>query len=168
MSKDKFMSEMRYLAGMTPLVESYSQDDQQLDEEAQALAEATVSINDKIKAAEKAFLGNVAVVTKKYLRQNQKGLKVEITHMPPMGGGGSIGGVRLAGDNWQIDIVVSRKGDKWEFWKRGSMSVGISKPVEIEDKSKVFDIHPEHIAMGINALYGGLVEKNEDARHLEK
>jgi len=167
---DKLMNEMRHLAGIDPGMDGLmSEDVEELsEEERQALAEATVSINAKLRAAEKAFLGNVAVVARKYLRQNQRGLKIDISQMPPMGGGGTIGGVRLNGHNWQIDVVISRKGDKWEFWKRGTMAVGISKPVEIEDTAKVHDIHPESVAMGINALYGALVEKNEDARHAKQ
>lgn len=155
--------ELRYLAGMEPLEESAQ--DEKIDEEAQALAEATVTINQKIKDAEKAFLGNVAVVAKKYMRQMHRGLKMDVTIMPAMGGGGSIGGVRLTGENWQLDAVISRKGDRWEFWKSGTMAVGISKPVEIKDTAKVNDVHPESVAMGLNALYSALVEKNEDARH---
>ena len=161
----KFINEMRFLSGMEPLEESVAFIvPREVDEEAQALSEATVSINKKLKDAEWSFLGNVLLVTRQYLRKQHKGLRFEVDRLPAMGGKGSIGGIRLTGDNWQIDAVISRKGDSWEFWKSGSMSVGISSPVTIKDTAKVSDIHPESVAMGITALYGGLVEKNEDAR----
>jgi len=165
---ERSMREMRYLAGMDMLLESGPENAEEIDEESQALAEAVVSINQKLKDAEQAFLGNVLVVARKYLRQQNRGLKMEVIRIPPMGGGGSIGGVRFVGDNWQLDAMIDRKGDKWEFWKVGRMSVGISEPVEIEDTAKVHDLHPQSIAMGLNALYGALVEKNEEARHKAK
>jgi hypothetical protein len=157
MSERDFMNDMRYLAGMDPLKEEKADGPIQIEGPYD-------SIKERIKAAEYAFLGGVAMLTRQYMRKQHRGVKIEVERMPAMGGGGSIGGVRAMGDNWQIDMVFSRKGDKWELWKRGTMSVGISKPIEMKDKVKLSDLHPESIAMAFNAWYGGLVEKNEAAR----
>jgi hypothetical protein len=158
--KNRFMNEMRYLAGLTPIMESSEFQEEELTEDERiALAEATTSINTKLRDAEVSFLRNVSLLSRKELRKEYPGLKVEPSVTPPMGGGGTIGGVQFVGDNWQIDIILSRKGDKWELWKRGTTTVGRSTPIEITDKAKVDDLKPDWIAMAVSALYGGLVER---------
>jgi len=158
-----FMNEMRFLAGMDPVLDSSDAPAEQLtEEERQALLEAKVSLNSKIHDAQVAFLRNIALLGRKELRKEYPGLDVDPMVTPPMGGGGSIGGVRFGGDfggSWMIDIVISRKGDKWELWKRGVTTSGRSTPIEIKDKTKVDDIKADFVAMAVAGIYGALMEK---------
>jgi len=153
-----FMNEMLYLAGMNQVLEE-AEVEQVADEiTGEELEEAVVSINQKLKDAEASFLGNIGLITRQYLKK-QYGIKVNVVRTPAMGGKGSIGGSRIEGPGWQIDIVVYRKGNKWELWKRGTMA-GI-EAVSIEDKVKnLTDVDPETVAMAVSALYGGLLEKS--------
>jgi len=155
-----FMNEMRFLAGMDPVLESSDAPAEQLtEEERQALLESKVSLNSKIFDAQVSFLRNISVLGRKEIRKEYPGVRVDPSVAPPMGGGGTIGSVQFIGDNWQIDIEISRKGDKWELWKRGTTTAGRSTPIEIKDKAKVDDIKADFVAMAVAGIYGALMEK---------
>lgn len=147
------MGELRYLAGVGTLEESFA------DIPKEDLVEADVSLNDKLKSAEKVFLGSVMLSVRKYMRKENPGLKFEVSSFPPMGGGGNIGSVQVVGDEWKVDLVINRRKDGgWELKKKGSMTVR-GKTEYLKDKAKVSDVKSESLAMAANAYYNALAEK---------